>query len=186
MTDIPDDFLYDFLVVFYLEGITRRFEYEVSKGTYDRVREALEDEDIGNITFEAYRPAEQIVVNSRFVQLVHFLWQPKNRGDESPGAAGPAKSAGPGESDVTPRRGDTIDLYFTGREEPIRLDADDPEEVFDLVLAMETEAFSRCSIVDAGGEEAVLDLRRLVCAELPLGLAQQGEANAFLELEEEI
>ncbi len=31
--------------------------------------EALEDEDIGNITFEAYRPAEQIVVNSSFLQL---------------------------------------------------------------------------------------------------------------------
>jgi len=171
MADVPDEGLYDFSVVFYVEGIKRHFEYEVSKGTYDRIREALEDEDIGNITFEAYRPAEQIVVNSRFVQLVRFLWQPKRGDDESPGGGDTG-------------RGDTIDLYFIGREEPIRLDADDPEEVFDLVLAMETEAFARCSIVDIGGEEAVLDLRKLVCAELPLGLAQQGEANVFLELEE--
>jgi len=179
MIDIPDDSLYDFSVVFYMEGIKRRFEYAVSKGTYDRIREALEDEDIGNITFEAYRPAEQIVVNSRFVQLVRFRWQPKNGGDESP-RGGESADSGLGLDGGAPERGDTIDLYFTGREEPIRLDADDPEEVFDLVLAMETEAFSRCSIVDVGGEEAVLDLRKLVCAELPLGLAQQGEANVFL------
>jgi hypothetical protein len=178
MTDIPDEALYDFSVVLYMEGIDRRFEYAVSKGTYDRIREALEDEDIGNITFEAYRPAEQIVVNSRFVQLVHFLWRPRSGGGGSPGAGGSTERGGP------PVRGDTIDLYFTGREKPIRLDADDPEEVFDLVLAMETEAFSRCSIVDVEGEEAVLDLRKLVCAELPLGLAQQGEANVFLDLEE--
>jgi hypothetical protein len=183
MTDIPDEALYDFSVVFYMEGIERRFEYAVSKGTYDRVREALEDEDIGNITFEAYRPAEQIVVNSRFVQLVRFLWQPKNQSDGSSGD-GEAAESGPRPEGGAPERGDTIDLYFIGREEPIRLDADDPEEVFDLVLAMETEAFSRCSIVDVDGEEAVLDLRKLVCAELPLGLARQGEANVFLELEE--
>ena len=183
MTDVPDEGLYDFSVVFYVEGIKRHFEYEVSKGTYDRIREALEDEDIGNITFEAYRPAEQIVVNSRFVQVVHFLWQPKNGGDEAPGSDECAEKGGASEGGPS-ERGDTIDLYFTGREEPIRLDADDPEEVFDLVLAMETEAFSRCSIVDVDGEEAVLDLRRLVCAELPLGLAQQGEANVYLELEE--
>jgi hypothetical protein len=185
MTDIPDDSLYDFLVVFCLEGITKRFEYEVSKGTFDRVREALEDEDIGNITFEACRPSAQIVVNSRFVQLVRFLWQPKNEGEASPGDVGPVEDTGPDAGDVTPGHDDTIDLYFTGREEPLRLNADDPEEVFDLVLAMETEAFSRCSIADIGREEAVLDLRKLVCAELPLGLAQQGEANALFDLEEE-
>lgn len=179
MTDIPDEALYDFFVVFYMEGIKKRFEYAVSKGTYHRMREALEDEHIGNITFEAYRPAEQIVVNSRFVQLAHFRWQPKNGGDASPGGDGSS------EEGETPERADTIDLYVTGREEPIRLEADDSEEVFDLVLAMETEAFSRCSIVDADGDEVVLDLRKLLCAELPLGLAQHGEANAFLELEEE-
>jgi hypothetical protein len=64
--------------------------------------------------------------------------------------------------------------------------ADDPEEVFDLVLAMETEAFRRCSIVDAQGEEAVLDVRKLVCAEFPLGLAQRGENQALFEVEEEV
>jgi hypothetical protein len=179
MTDIPDESLYDFSVLFYMEGVKKRFEYTVTKGTYERIREALEDDDIGNITFEAFRPAEQIVVNSRFVQLVHFLWKPKKGGDESPGTEYAQKGEGRG-------RGDTIELYFAGREEPIQLDADDPEEVFDLVLAMETEAFSRCSIVDMDGEEAVLDLRKLVCAELPLGLARQGEANALLELEEEV
>lgn len=103
----------------------------------------------------------------------------EERGDASPGGDGSS------EEGETPERADTIDLYVTGREEPIRLEADDSEEVFDLVLAMETEAFSRCSIVDADGDEVVLDLRKLLCAELPLGLAQQGEANAFLELEEE-
>ncbi len=182
MTDIPDESLFDFFVVFYMEGIRNRFMYAVSKGTYDRIREALEDEDIGNITFEAYRPAEQIVVNSRFVQLAHFLWQPKNGDSDSLGSDASSEEEGAREQE----RGDCVDLYFTGREEPIRLEADDPEEVFDLVLAMETEAFSRCSIVDAGGEEAVLDLRKLVCAELPLGLARQGEANALLGLEGEV
>ncbi len=171
MTDLPpeslDDSLYDYFVVFYMQGSAKRFQYEVSKATYARVREALEDEEIGNIVFEAYRPVEQIVINSRLVQLARFLWRPQ------------------AERQDVRERGDTIDLYFAGRLEPIRLRADDPDEVFDLMLALETEAFSRCSIVDAGGEEAVIDLRKLVCAELPLGLAQQGEANTLLELEEE-
>lgn len=182
MSDIPDESLYDYFVVFYMQGVGRRFQYEVSKGTYDRIREAMEDEDIGNIVFEAYRPAEQIVVNSHFVQLAHFLWRPA-RGVAIATAPQTATEPGPEEDKG---RGETVDLYFSGRDEPVRLVADDPEEVFDLVLAMETEAFSRCSLVDANGEEAVMDVRKLVCAELPLGLTRQGEANALLELEEEV
>jgi hypothetical protein len=174
MTDIPDETLYDYFVDFCLEGAGRRFQYEVSKGSYDRIREALENTEIGNIVFEAYRPAKQIVVNTRFLQLAHFLWRPKQDEDLSSPTEQPAD------------QGDTVDLYFIGKEDPVRLRADDPEEVFDLVLAMETEAFSRCSVVDANGEEAVLDIRKLVVAELPLGLAQQGETNALLELEEEV
>lgn len=170
MTD-PRETLHDYSVVFYMEGISKRFEYEVSKGTYDSLRQGLEDDDIGNLVFAAYRPAEQIVINSRFVQLAHFLWQPRGEG-------------GWPFSREAPERRDTIDLYFAGREEPVRLETDDPDEVFDLVLAMETEAFPRCSVVDANGEEAVLDLRKLVCAEVPLGLAKEGEAHALAELEE--
>jgi hypothetical protein len=168
MTDLMDEALLDFFVVFYLEGARKHFTYEVSKTTYDRLREAVEDDDIGNITFQAYRPSQQVVVNSRFVQLVHFLWQPKTELDNPLG------------------RQTTIDLYFAGRRKPMQLVADDPEEVFDLLLSMETEGFVRCSIVDADGQEAVLDLRKLVCAELPLGLAQAGEANVLADLEEEI
>jgi hypothetical protein len=175
-----DETLYDYSVIFYMEGIDRSFVYEVSKAIHESIRQSLEDDDIGNILFEAYRPVEQIVVNSRFIQVARFLWRPK---EEAGG------SFHYGESDETaserPKRVDTVDLYFTGREAPVRLRAGDPEEVFDFLLAMETEAFPRCSMVDAQGEEAVIDLRKLVCAELPLGLAQRGEAHALAELEEE-
>jgi hypothetical protein len=72
MDDIDDQSLNDYSIVFYMEGIARHFEYYVSKDTSERVREALEDEETGNLIFAAYRPAQQIVVNSRFVQFVHF------------------------------------------------------------------------------------------------------------------
>jgi hypothetical protein len=192
MRDTPDDSdgsprgsQYDYFLAFYMHGVGRRFTYEVSRASFERVRETLEDDDVGVVVFEAFRPAEQIVINSRFIQLAHFLWQPKGEALEviDPEAvAGPASASG---HDTGAKRGDTVDLYFTGREEPVLLKADDPEEVFDLLLAMETEAFARCSLVDADGQEAVIDLRRLVCAELPLGMGQERKPEPLLELEKE-
>lgn len=170
---------YDYFIVFHLEGVLRRFEYEVSKQTSDRVRESLEDIETGNLIFEAHRPAEQILVNSRFIQLAQFQWRPKEEALDD-GANGGNGGAG------TPDDLNTVSFYFTGREAPITLTVEDPEEVFDLVLAMETEAFPRCSIVDAEGEEAVLDIRKLVCAEFPLGLTDRGGAQALFEVQEEI
>lgn len=179
--DPSDSSLYDYSVTFYMQGIQRCFEYEVSRETSQRIRGSLEDEDAGNLVFEACRPAEQIVINSRFVQMVQFRWRPKSAGDGGDGLAaetGDAPSAAGAHNDA-------ILFYFAGRESPLSVLADDPEEVFDLVLAMQTEAFPRCSIVDAAGEETLLDIRRLVCAEFPLGLTHEGEAQALFEVTEE-
>lgn len=201
MRDISDISLYEFTVVFHLHGLERAFEYEVASETSERLREALEDEETGNLVFEAYRPAEQIVINSRFLQMAHFRWRPRSSGDDDalhPAGGGALGDGVPGNGGGTEEttcqtggsaddeRAGLIRLYFSGREAPITLTADDPEEVFDLVLAMRTEAFPRCAIVDSGGEEAVIDLRRLVCAEFPLGLAHRGEAQALFEVKEEV
>jgi hypothetical protein len=180
MTDRPDDSVYDYSIALFMQGIDRRFEYELSRGTSERIRQALEDEETGNLVFEAFRPAERIVINCRFIQFAQFRWRPRV-GDDHAADGGDGGRRRPGID-----RANTIHFYFSGREEPISILVDDPEEVFDLVLAMETEAFPRCSIVDSDGEEAVLDIRKLVCAEFPQGLADRGEAQALFELQEEV
>lgn len=182
MTNLPDSGAYDYSVVFQLDGLDRRFEYLVSKETSERIREALEDDDAGNVIFEAFRPAEQIVINARFIQVAQFRWRPAAETEYEAEAAGDGDPAG---GDSLEERANAVSFYFAGRETPVVLFVDDPEEAFDAILAMETEAFSRCSIVDAEGEEAVLDLRKLACAEFPLGLADRGGAAALFELEEE-
>jgi hypothetical protein len=188
MTETPDEALYDYSVAFFMQGIERRFVYELSRQTSERVREALEDEETGNLVFEAFRPAERIVVNSRLIQLARFGWRPKGGGDDrvADTGGGDAEGGNGGRRAPGGERTNTIRFYFAGREEPIDLVVDDPEEVFDLVLALETEAFPRCSVVDSNGEEAVLDIRKLVCAEFPRGLADRGEAQALFELQEDV
>ncbi len=191
MNEPVDSSLYEYSLVFYLQGIERRFDYAVSFETSKRVRELLEEEHAGNLVFEAYGPAEQVVINSRFMQMAHFRWLPKQAGEKCDGA----EEAGPGggeddRNDETGAEGaprdDAIRLYFIGRESPVRVVAEEPEEVFDLVLALQTEAFPRCSLVDSEGEEAVIDIRKLACAEFPLGLAQRGEAQALFEIRDEV
>ncbi len=178
MTNIPDSSPCDYSAVFYLEGIHRRFVYQVSKEASERIRESLEEETTGNLIFEAFRPAEQVVVNSRLIQLLQFQWDPVTDSElDLPGEADA--------DDELDERTGAVSLYFCGREAPVELEVDDPEEVFDLLLAMETEAFPWCSVVDAEGEEAVFDLRKLACAEIPLGLTDRRSAQALFGLEEE-
>jgi hypothetical protein len=112
---------------------------------------------------------KSITLNLRYLQAVHYLWE----------------AAAYAQDDVRSEEG--INILFAGRQEPLELNTDVPEQLYDFFMHLDhgPEVVPYPAFQDEDGETIQVNPHEVVWVTAPKDLLQEGEEVVMNELKKQ-
>ena len=152
-----------------IRDIDEPFFYEVPESEKNRVQGFLnsrtESEEgksgMGFIVFETMDRQLHVAVAIRYLQLIHFLWDPSIHAGER----------------LEPVRDETMSIYLNGRTKPFEASVDDPVEAAQIVTGLDSEPgfFGMFhSFEDVDGEPVCVRIDQIMLLEISSNVVRDG------------